>query len=370
MAATPPAIAPTIAATAREYLAAYPPTHTLLLSFGDLVVEVWTNSRALFERLAFYFGGFLIENRTPAVAVYALETPAIPPDRIEAPLAAREPEPGKTRVKEEWADVADGRVVRKRLTGMAFLFGAGMHLALGPCEANDNQVVNFINNRYIEYRLRQGCLLFHAAGVCRGGKGLALAGFAGMGKSTLALHAMTRGDAATTFVSNDRLMVGRAGAGLHMHGVAKMPRINPGTVLNNPALAPVISDEERTRFATLPIDELWGLEHKYDGFIDQCYGPGRFALSAHMTGLVLLNWRRGGGDMRMEPVDLRTRPDLMPAFMKQAGLFYAPEQDALAVAGDMDPGAYLDLLGDCPVFELSGGVDFHGAADRCLELLA
>ena len=70
------------------------------------------------------------------------------------------------------------------------------HAAVGPCLANDNQIVNFINNRLIEVRLRAGDLLFHAAGVARNGRGLALAGFSGAGKSTLALAIMRLPDAA------------------------------------------------------------------------------------------------------------------------------------------------------------------------------
>jgi HprK-related kinase B len=116
------------------------------------------------------------------------------------------------------------------------------------------------------------------------GPGLALAGLSGMGMSTLALHVMQLG---ADFVSNDRLMVERRGGGLTMHGVAKMPRVNPGTVLHNPCLAPVIPEEERVRFEDLSPDELWTLEHKYDAFIAECFGPGRFRWVCPMAGIVL-----------------------------------------------------------------------------------
>jgi HprK-related kinase B len=140
-------------------------------------------------------------------------------------------------------------------------------------------------------------------------------------------------------------------------------------VLHNPALRKVMSQEEHQRFATLPADELWKLEHKYDAFIDQCFGPGRFRLQAPMHALVLLNWRLDNGPLRVERVDLERRRDLMPAFMKSVGLFYTGEDDAgQAHPPQPDETAYLRLLNDCPAYELSGGVDFEAAARACLEL--
>ena len=57
--------------------------------------------------------------------------------------------------------------MRKRLTGMVFLMADGLNLAVGPCLANVNQVVNFVNSRYIEHLLRSGGLLCHASACAR-----------------------------------------------------------------------------------------------------------------------------------------------------------------------------------------------------------
>ncbi len=356
---------PTIKGLAEPFLWAHAATRTLRLRFGEETVQVRSNSKALVAKLATYYRDFRdkapASSEAPDIDVTALELPEVD---LGLPLAPKPPEPGKKRIKEEFLDLADGRVVRKRLTGMVYLFGQGTQLALGPCLANDNQVVNFINNRFIERLIKSGSLLFHASGVAIGTKGLCLAGFAGMGKSTLALEIMRQG---TDFVSNDRVMVERTAAGLVMHGLPKMPRVNPGTVLNNPALAPVIPEPERTRFASLPQSELWDLEHKYDAFIDDCFGPGKFRLDCAMAGLVLLNWKREDQPMTASRVDLRTRRDLMPAFMKELGLFF--EMDESTRTRDFSEDAYLALLGDCPVYELSGGVDFASASRFCLELL-
>ena len=339
----------------------YPVGPCCFLRFGHCTVAVETNRETLRADLERYFKLFLVGGRpTPDIRISVHEAPGC---HLPGHFTVKPPEPGKTSVKEAFCDVAAGRIVHKRLTDMYFVFGAGDHLAVGPCGDNLNQVVNFINNRYIEWILCQGCLLGHAAGVVLNGRGLAMAGFSGAGKSTLALHLMNKG---ATFVSNDRLMIERHKNGLVMHGVAKMPRINPGTALNNPHLRTVMSNAEQERFAALPEDELWELEHKYDAFIDECYGPDRFRLRAAMEGLVILNWQRGGGATRLAPVDLSQRRDLMPAFMKDVGLFFLPD-DACAMPTP-SPEGYVAFLARCRVLEISGGVDFAAAAEACREL--
>jgi HprK-related kinase B len=192
---------------------------------------------------------------------------------------------------------------------------------------------------------------------------LALAGFSGAGKSTLALHLMNEG---AIFVSNDRLMIEQSKNGLVMHGVAKMPRINPGTALNNPFLRKIMSIEEQTRFERLGEDELWNLEHKYDALIDECYGPNRFVLRNAMEGLVLLNWQRNGQPCRIRRIDLAERRDLLPAFIKNVGLFYLPSKKCYMPAPIADN--YIAFLSRCQVLEISGGVDFAQATKVCLNL--
>jgi HprK-related kinase B len=349
-----------------------PAPHTLFLDLGDCRIEVRSNSEPLLAELDAYFGGFVAAPGPADVCVTALEGPA---PSIPLDLTAKAPDPGKSKVKEEYVDVPGGRLVRKLLTGMVFLFGHGRNLAIGPCLKNANQVVNFINNRYIEYKLHQGCLLGHAAAVAHlmadpgGGRlrGLALCGFSGAGKSTLAMHVMSRG---ALFVSNDRLLVApdETEGGLCMSGVPKLPRINPGTALNNPHLSEVVPVADRQRFLDLDTDDLWHLEHKYDVFLDKCFGEGRFILQAPMHGLVVLNWKRGAGESVIRFVKAGDRPDLLPAFMKAAGLFsLAKNSDSLW--SDPESHEYASALSRCDIVEISGGVDFERAADFCIEYL-
>ncbi|HDS16899.1 MAG TPA: HprK-related kinase B [Proteobacteria bacterium] len=331
--------------------------HQFYLQFENYRVLLVSNAAKLVENLRHYFETFVVSAGEVQLTVTALE---MDPPEIDAHFEMKMPDFGKDKIKEEFLDLDDGRIVRKRLTGMVFIFASDVNLVAGSCCANANQVVNFINNRFIAYKLDQGCLLGHAAAVAKGGRGLALAGFSGMGKSTLALHLMSRG---TDFISNDRLLIeGEAGKPQFMYGIAKLPRINPGTALGNPDLAMVMPLADRERFGLLETDALWQVEHKYDVYIDQCFGRDRFQSKATLEALVILNWERQGGGLVVVAADESRRRALLPAFMKAAGLFYL---GTAAVALEK----YLRRLSVCPMYELRGGVDFVGATEFCLRLL-
>lgn len=338
----------------------YPARHSIFLLFEKCSIEVRINNLDLVDKLKRYFKPFVsgsLQQTDMVITVHQAEV------EFDTAYTVKQPDPGKTKIKEEYVDLADGRIVRKRLTGMHFIFDGEHNLAVGPCLENDNQVVNFINNRFIEWKLKQGCLLGHAAGVTHKDHGLALAGFSGMGKSTLALHLMSR---AARFVSNDRLLIERDGESCKMSGVAKLPRVNPGTVLHNNDLDSVIPADQRRQFAQLTADKLWALEHKFDADIEECFGPDRFVLSAAMTGLIILNWQRDQGSVHVNRVNLAERPDLLPAFMKGTGLFYLPKGDE---PRDFPAASYLEMLRDVTVIELHGGIDFERAADICMDFL-
>ncbi len=347
-----------------EYETKYPATKSIDLLFDDCAIKVFSNSEELIKRLDKYFGEFTSKSKKTDITVIALETAK---QSFDTGFTIKEPDPGKTKIKEEFANFPDGRIVRKRLTGMTFLFGKGKHLAIGPCVENANQVVNFIINRFIQWALHKDGLLLHAAGVERNGKGLALAGFSGMGKSTLALHIMSQRTSGISFVSNDRLITMSNGTGLSMRGVPKLPRVNPGTIINNKALEGIMSAEERKKISAMNIDELWDLEQKYDVFIDECFGGNRFKLLAQMKALVILNWSRSNDEFKFRKVNLKERLDLFPAFIKGTGLFYEP--NPLRADQDFSDKAYLHLLEKCDVYEMTGRIDFEKGAKACLDII-
>ena len=216
----------------------------------------------------------------------------------------------------------------------------------------------------MEWKLNQGYYLAHAAGVIWEGAGIAMAGFSGMGKSTLALHLMSRG---AKFVSNDRLLFKKEKNDLNMLGVAKLPRINPGTALNNSDLKSVIPPDDKREFSELSEEELWDLEHKYDVFIDKCFGKDKFILSAPMDLIVMLNWQRNEEPISTKFVSFSDRRDLLGAFMKSPGLFYEPE-DVLAQESLTEEN-YIEKLKEFPVLEISGGVNFERAVKEIIKVI-
>ncbi|MBD3170280.1 MAG: HprK-related kinase B [candidate division Zixibacteria bacterium] len=346
----------------RQLREKYPCQYRMYLKFEDVRIELQTNSEPLLEELQDYFGQF---NSDPADSDIIITAHQAPEPRLDYEYILKEPDSGKKVFKEEYEDFPDGRIVRKRITGMIFVFGGSQNLAIGPCTRNPNQVINFINNRYIDWQLRRGCILGHAAAVTFNGRGLAIAGNSGMGKSTLALHVVSMG---ASFVSNDRLLVEKTGEKLTMHGVAKLPRINPGTALNNPFLKDIVPEKDMILFEHYSKEDLWDLEHKYDVFIDKCFGEDRFKLNAPMDGLLILNWKRGNGSPKLKRLDVEKRSASLSAFIKSPGLFYFPEKGK--PEADLSLQNYKEFLSRCDVFEIEGGLDFERATDICLDYLS
>lgn len=325
----------------------------------DTSIDIHANSAELVEELSDYYRPFVVPPGEPAdLVVHCIECPIV---SVDLPFEPDPPGPGKTRIKDETCGFSDGRILRKRLTGMHFVFAHALAVAVGPCRQNLNQIVNFVNNRFMERYLRQGCLLVHAAGVV-GDDGLAIAGMSGGGKSTLAMFLLNRG---MNYVSNDRLLIKRGGRGVEMIGVPKWPRVNPGTIIHNDRLWPLMEASVRRRFEVMPREELWDLEDKFDAPIPALYGSDRLQLQCRLSRLVILNWAHVSKPARMALVQLDSRRDLLPAIMKAPGVHFWPdESQPFRPATEQE---YIDELADCPVLECTGGVDFQAAVALCLN---
>ena len=345
-----------------KHLTKYPVKHNLILEFNSTTILIFTNSRTLSNELTNYFKPFKKDIFDEAdIIIYALEAD---PFLVELDYIKKKPDPGKTKIKEEYINLVDGRIVRKILTGMQFVFGRGINLAIGPATKNYNQVVNFINNRYIEWLVNKDYLLAHASGVIWEKKGIVMSGFAGMGKSTLALNFMNKG---AKFVSNDRILLKKVNYKMQMIGVPKLPRVNPGTVLNNLSLVSVIPDEDRKKFLKIPKQDLWNLEHKYDVKIDECFGKDKFSLFSYVDLVICLNWDRNSKTPMINEVDLNDRRDLLRNLMKSLGLFF--EFDNYSADNDFFEENYINCLEGTTVMEIVGGVDFDFVVDECIGFL-
>ncbi|MCB9570279.1 MAG: HprK-related kinase B [Myxococcales bacterium] len=351
---------------ADRLLAARPPLERLDLALPGCRARIRGDDRGVMAELREYYREFLL---SAASGPADLEIVALAGPPIELPWALEVKHDDKGRpAKEAWIDLADGRVVRKIRTGVTLLMGqAGgrtIDVIAGPLSDHADQVINFLHHRFMARALAGGGALAHAAAVAHQGRGLVLCGRSGAGKSTLALHLMAH-TPALAFVSNDRLVLG-CGDTPRILGIPKHPRVNPGTILNNPALTPLLDPRERAAFGALPEDELRPLEDKRDAVIDRLFGHRRFVLEASPAAALFLRWRPGGGEARIDEVDLRARPDLLPLLHKRLGLFFWPLE---APADEVAHAALIAALAHVPCFEVSGGIDLESAAAWVRERL-
>ena len=334
----------------------------LSIQVGACVIEIRSNSAPLVDWLIEYYGSLVCPHSPPTLRVVAVqaEVPTLP-----LPFADWPRDAGKVGRKDAFVDITGGRVVRKVRTGMQFLVSDGIRLAFGDCLTNPNQVVNFVNSQHIAWLMGHGFVLCHAAGVVHDGAGLAIAGMSGGGKSTLALHLIRHG---LSYTSNDRLLIRRDGTETRMAGIAKAPRINPGTALGNPDLRALLPAERQAELLELDEDELWELEEKYDVPIELLYGTGRTVLDAPLSGLLVLAWERDSSEPTdIRRVDLRARPELLDAVRKGPGPFVVTPP---GVSGAQPPDAYHAVLDHIPVFEARGRLDFAHAEKVCEAFLS
>lgn len=329
--------------------------NSLNLDIDGFGLKIHSNSPALIALLGEYFShvqGQAQQYHCELIAIES-ENPDLAVDFADWPREA-----GKLGRKDSFIDLPGARLLRKVRTGMVFLQQPGQVIAAGPCLANDSQVINFINAQYMNWLQQQGWLICHAAGLCRGERGLAIAGFSGGGKSTLMLHMLE--DAGLNFASNDRLFIKPDSRGVAMAGIPKMPRINPGTIVHSPRLQRLIPQAQRQRLLALPQGELWDLEDKYDAMIEPLYGPDRIQHRARLSALLILNWQRDSDTpFQLQQVDIHQRPELLQAVMKSPGPFYQQASGEF-LSGQLKPTVepYQQLLATTPVFEASGKVDF------------
>lgn len=342
---------------------------TLELGLGGLRIRVRSNSPSLLAELERYYRTF----RSECGPATDFVVDAVEHEPLALPLLFRQwpREPGKSGPKEEFADVEGGRVVRKVRTGMCFLIGRDHRLAIGPCEKNANQIINFVNTQLINHYLQEGWILGHAAAIADpgGGNAVVIAASSGGGKSTLALRVLSRG---ANFMSNDRVLLHREEDGVRVWGVPKLPRINPGTILNDPRLHSLLSSERRAELATLPREALWRLEEKYDVDLAACYPESRYVHGARLSALVVLDWNRGSEEPpRFLESGYEDARAAFGALQKGPGPFYVPRVGEFPnVPLEPEASRYLETLSGLPTLEVTGGVDFAAVADQVATRLA
>ena len=329
-----------------------PTPYTLALRFVDAAVRVHTDDADVFLGLQRYYAPWVVAGvEADAPTVTLLQAPVAADDGFTDLVRA-----DGRRVKEAVQEIAGGRLILKRQTGVVMGIWPGRAIAAGDVRKNLNQAVNLVNNVYASAVMARGYRLFHAAAVVRGQRAVVMAGVPGAGKSTASLHFV---EAGWRFLSNDRVLARATDDGrLDVRGYPKQPRVNPGTLVHHPRLAMTLKPDDRAQLLALPADELWALERKSDVDLDAVYSRGTVLLQSTMAVMIVLRWRPG----RHEPAAFRRLPldelaTAAPIVAKDLGAF-AVGSAAAQSAGDT--AAYVDLMRRVPVYEARGGMDLAG----------
>jgi HprK-related kinase B len=335
--------------------------HAVGLQVGGVSLEIVTNEPEVATALARYYAPWIAPVTAPSARVRliqgAFDVRGSFTDLVRAD--------GK-RIKEAVQEMAGGRLILKRATGVVMGLWPGHAFAAGDLRANLNQAINLVNACYAKTVLDRGHVLLHAAGVSRHGRAVVLAGPPGAGKSSAALHLV---DAGFRFLSNDRVLARPDAARIDALGYPKQPRVNPGTLLGHPRLSALLEPDERQALEAMEPAAQWALERKRDVDLDAIYGAGTVELRAEMRALVLLRWRRDGDGLRVERLAPAVALQRLEVYRKDLGAFDLDRAPgAPATAAELQ--GYRALVAAVPVLEVAGRVDFRALVGLVAAILA
>jgi len=232
--------------------------------------------------------------------------------------------------------------------------------AIGELNKHSSQVINFINNQFLNHHQRDGYLLGHASAFDIDGNVTAIAASSGGGKSTLMLKALET--ATARFLSNDRILFKPENGWVSVLGVAKHPRVNPGTLIHSERLIDILPTEERDRFTDMPKSQLWDIEQKYDVLIPNAYGEGKTALSGTLKHLILLDWALDAtAPTAQSSVDITQTPEALEGLRKSPGPFFQHVDGHFPTEQAQSAKIYAEHLASVEVLRLTGTIDFERA---------
>jgi HprK-related kinase B len=225
---------------------------------------------------------------------------------------------------------------------------------VGDLVANFNQAVNAVMVVFAKAMLQRRYVMLHASAILGETGGIAFASPSGSGKSTMALALVEHH---YQFVTNDRLFVRAVnGDGAEMVGVPKRPRVNPGTLFRIPRLAPLVTSEERSRYASLRTEELWTVEQKHDVDVDAIYGPGTFHLQGRLRAIFLLRWSPLDRGWNVRTLGAVERQAALAQLVKRVGVYdivHSQTDEAHAVRAVAHSVSMYEVTGQADVSRLT-----------------
>jgi HprK-related kinase B len=327
-----------------------PTVATVRLKFLNFRIDVETNSLRVASRLTTYFGAYLAAGGDPARLVVLQAEPEYDAARLQP--WTRPSQPGR-EPKESYYDARGTRYILKNRTGVLITIGKRGAVIAGDVERHVNQVVNLIGTLFGISLLDQGYAMLHASAVVAANDDQAaiFLGNSGSGKSSLALQLIEAGG--YDFVSNDRVLLKAGRRGVHVVGLPKKPRVNPGTLLASRSLMSLVPADKRPLYEKLSPADLWRLEEKTDIDVGRMLGA-RERLDAWLRRAYSLEWKPAGKGLTVEPLLAEEALAAMATTAKDFGAFdlHREERDMqrefrriaraaefIAIGGKADPRA-------------------------------
>ncbi len=262
----------------------------LRLNFNRFGLKFLTNSQDLYNLVRAYHAAFVAdETQTPANStVYAIHAPELQSHHMMRDFSRVE---RGQKIKEEFADIYEGRLVRKKRTGVEMFFDGHNHLIYGSLTDNLHQVNNFINVVYSRhYLVQKGYLLWNAAAFSSGFENdgvVAFAGLEGPGLSSAIMRFLERGYGFCTF---DRLMIKAEGDQVNVLGYPTLPAVNAAMLLGNPNLTKMLSPAEIEKLEAIPKSQLMHSQQRYYVDVARLFGKQKYRIRGALKALYLLKW--------------------------------------------------------------------------------
>ncbi len=334
-------------------------TEELNLRFGPVGICIRCNDPAVIGEIRRYHAAHVVEEKSTANGrvVYLYQHPGFRSDyqmRDFSRIAQ-----GK-KVKEEFIDIFEGRLVRKKKYEIEMYFDGMNNIMVGDLKDNVHQIALFLNVVYARTFLAGGgYMLLNAAAIAHGDSIIALTG--GPSPSVL-LAFLDQGFKLTTF---DRLMVRNTGDRNHALGYHLQPRIHPGSALAMPRIADTLSAENAMRYGQLSPAELWSLNEVVPVDVSRIYGSDIWRTEGDLKAVCMLEWEpESRYKTRTEPMDTDEMLSQVSVYYKDLGVFDLnntrgerlprPDMDHLSrvfegvkrlrVRGRLDPEILADLL--------------------------
>lgn len=285
----------------------------LKLRFASVVIEVRSNDSGVIRQIKKYHGAHLAEDddSSPSHVVYFLQAKGFKSNYAMRDFSRQ----GK--IKEEFVDIFEGRLVRKKKYGIEIYFDGLQHIMIGDISGNLHQIILFLNVVFARtFLARGGYSLFNVMAVEKEGEVIA---FAGSTSPTLLLNFL---DAGFLFCTSDRLMVRATDEDVNAVGYPIHPRLKPGYVMSNPRIAGILPGSRINEYQGISFAKLWMLDDLISVDVDKVYGSGTHKLRGNLKAFHLLEWdQNSSARTKITPISTDELLENLPVYYKDLGVF-------------------------------------------------